>query len=349
MYSGEVELMKMICSKCGKRFDGEEHLYICPKCNHYHSQTGVHGRKRETTPASSLKDKKSKISDPFKDKKKTSDIFERKKDSKALFTDAKKNNPLEGSVKSKIKDKLENVNVMELIDDLIPDDTPDSVSNEESEFIETLNGEQKVYTAVPSKKPESTFEPESVLKKIGLAICIIIGFITAIGSTIGDFDDWSDDGDSWNSGWSTYTNEVEYGESMYFDGFSVDVCNVGSPYVDGLECPDGYKLVQIDYTAECDVEEDSVMGSVSLICDSTWGDALYEENLSDDEKIQQALIDSGFSYEVIMSGEHYWIFKVPEDTYEATLEVTSFIAYDEVGVDSAHYQDETMEMQIELD
>ena len=33
--------MKITCAKCGKRFNGEEHMYICPKCNHYHSQVGI--------------------------------------------------------------------------------------------------------------------------------------------------------------------------------------------------------------------------------------------------------------------------------------------------------------------
>lgn len=37
--------MKTSCEKCGKIFNMEEHLYICPKCNHYHSQIR-HGRKR---------------------------------------------------------------------------------------------------------------------------------------------------------------------------------------------------------------------------------------------------------------------------------------------------------------
>lgn len=36
--------MKASCEKCGKIFDMEENLYICPKCNHYHSQV-KHGRK----------------------------------------------------------------------------------------------------------------------------------------------------------------------------------------------------------------------------------------------------------------------------------------------------------------
>lgn len=36
--------MKASCEKCGKIFDMEEHLYICPKCNHYHSQV-IHARK----------------------------------------------------------------------------------------------------------------------------------------------------------------------------------------------------------------------------------------------------------------------------------------------------------------
>ncbi len=30
--------MKEPCEKCGKRFDMEECMYICPSCGHYHSQ-----------------------------------------------------------------------------------------------------------------------------------------------------------------------------------------------------------------------------------------------------------------------------------------------------------------------
>ena len=333
-------MMKMICSKCGKRFDGEEHLYICPKCNHYHSQTGVHSKARASEDDSN----------PLYEKAGKPDLFKEKGNSGSLLKKSQGKNPLEGGVKNKIKDKLENVNVMELIDDLIPDeDTPDSASNEEDEFIETLNGEQKVYTAVPPKKSESTFEPESVLKKIGLALCIIIGFITAIGSAIGDFDDWSDDGDSWDSGWSTYTNEVEYGETMEFDGFSMDICNIGPPYVDGLECLDGYKLVQVDYTSECYIDEDDVMADAALICEGTWCGTLYEDDLSEDEEIQQKLTDSGFSYEAYVSGEHYWIFAVPEDAYEATLEITSYTDDDPDDWNSSYNQDETIEMPIELE
>lgn len=41
--------MKQSCEKCGKIFNMEEHLYICPKCNHYHSQV-KYGRKPNYTP-----------------------------------------------------------------------------------------------------------------------------------------------------------------------------------------------------------------------------------------------------------------------------------------------------------
>ena len=37
--------MKISCAKCGKRFDADQYMYICPKCNHYHSQTGKHGNR----------------------------------------------------------------------------------------------------------------------------------------------------------------------------------------------------------------------------------------------------------------------------------------------------------------
>lgn len=39
--------MKITCTKCGKRFNGEENLYICPKCNHYHSQVRTRSKMTE--------------------------------------------------------------------------------------------------------------------------------------------------------------------------------------------------------------------------------------------------------------------------------------------------------------
>ncbi len=326
--------MKITCKKCGKRFDGEEHLYICPKCNHYHSQVGARGKSVDTVSASNLYDKKS-VKDPFKEKK--------------------NHNPLEGSVKNKIKDKLEGVNVLEMIDDLIPDDT---LQEDEQEFIQTLNGDKKVYTAVTEKKSESTESTGEIMKKIGTGLSIVIGFIIFISSVVGDFDLGSDDS-SWDDEWgSSYTEElqVDYGQPMEFETFTVNVGKVSEPEFDGLEAEDGWKLVQVNFETESpyEYEDGDVWTEVSLVTlydEESYYDeqdffAVYESDIASDNATEKELREAGLVVEAHYSGKYFCIFEIPEDTDNFELKVTSFVPEDE---DSWNYeQHECFRMPIEL-
>lgn len=286
--------MKINCSKCGKRFDADQYMYICPKCNHYHSQVGV----RSKMTASVL---------PAK-----TDIFEEK-----------------------------------------PNDTAD----EGSEFIQTLNGDQKVYTAVLPKKSESTFDPGSVLKKIGLGICIVIGFVMFIGSTIADFDSWSDDSGSWGDGWDTYSTEEEvtYGSPMEFEDFTVNVGDVTELTDENLDVNEGWKLVKVSfetdsiYTAE---DEDLFTDVVMLHSygdDSNWTEdgyyALYEDEVTNERKVEEQLAEDGLVTEAHYSGSYFWVFEIPENAEEVKLKVTTYVPDGEWG---SYSQDEAITMPLEL-
>lgn len=289
--------MKITCTKCGKKFDAEKHLYICPKCNHYHSQVGASGRSREFIPAPNLIDKKSST-----------------------------------------------------------DDT--------SEFIKTVNGDQTVYTAVSEakKKDEEDFVdfsgPGTFLKKLAVALCIIIGFIVFISNTLSDYDVWSDD-DSWDSGWNdTYTEdiEVQYGEPMNFETFTVNVQKIGEPVIDGLKAEDGYKLVQINFETDSQYDYDSWDIATDVALELSNGEewdypqdiyyALYEDEIASNRYEAVELENAGLVAEAHFSGEHFCIFEIPEDVHDVELSITSFLADDE---DAWSYtQDECFRMPIEL-
>ena len=297
--------MKITCAKCGKRFDAEDHLYICPKCNHYHSQTGTHGYSRQS--ASML-------------------------------------------------DVLENIVIGNDAPDGITDDKPE----EETEFIQTLNGDQRVYTAqkkTQEKDSDAFSDAGSILKKIGLALCIIIGFIMFISSTLSEYDVWSDDSESWDSGWGDYfaENVVDYGTPMEFDTFTVNVEDVCEPEIDGLEAEDGWKLVQVNFTTESPYgyEDESISTDLTLlkqIYDDGYIEdgypVLYEDDITYSTALQKQLRDAGLVMEAHYSGNYFCIFEIPEDTDEVTLEIASYTADSD---DNTSYTfDESFKMPIEL-
>ena len=342
--------MKITCSKCGKRFDAEDHLYICPKCNHYHSQTGTHGHSRETVSASNLFDKTSSTSDLFKEKKTTSDLLSGSSKTKDVFKEKK--NSLDGSVKNKLKDKLEGVNVMDALEDIIVGDYSSDNSNDDTpEFIQTLNGDQRVYTARKKTEEESSDffgDVNSVGKKIGLAVCIIVGFIMLISSTIGEFDEWSDDENSWNSGWeSSYTEDIEvaYGEPMEFETFTVNVTGVGDPDVNGLKPSDNKKFVQVDFSSDQTVDDESIDSEVMLEIDGREYYALYEDDITNKVNLQNELWESGLDTYAHYNMDGYWIFEIPESAEAADLIISSYIIEDG---DSSWYSELILDEQIRM-
>ena len=284
--------MKITCTKCGKRFDAEDHLYICPKCNHYHSQTGKHG----------------------------------------------------------------SVNVLDVIDELIPDDTLD----EEPEFIKTVDGEQTIYTARRNDMEEnkSFFSKGITFRKIRLAVCIIVGFIMIISSNIGEFDEWGESG-SGDSDWGyTYTEEMEvdFGDPMDFETFTVNINEVCEPQVDGLKADDGFKLVQINFNTESSYEYESWDISTEVSLELYNGEqydypqdvyyALYKDEVSSDRPVEEEMKDAGLVAEAHYSGEYFWIFEIPEDVSNVKLNITSYTADDEDGW--SYTQDECIKMPVEL-
>lgn len=181
--------MKITCLKCGKRFDAEEHMYICPKCNQYHSQIGS---------GSNLN-----------------------RDEKTVKKYRWETDPIElADEENFFKRRQKETEIASLDPPTYPKSEMQDV--EEPDFIETLGGLQP--NGAESKPEESDFfsDVSSVGKKIALAICIIAGFIIFIGSTIIDSGVWSDDPDSLDSGWgSSYNEEIEvdYGNPMDFETF----------------------------------------------------------------------------------------------------------------------------------
>lgn len=318
--------MKITCAKCGKRFNGEEHMYICPKCNHYHSQVGigaVHG------------------------------TAEKQVKKYRWETDPIELDDEENFFKRKHKETE--------IASLDPPTYPKSEMPDEEEpgFIETLDGLQP--NGIENKVEESDFfsDVSSVGKKIRLAIYIIVGFVMLIGSTIGNFGFWSDDSDSWDSDWgSSYTEEivVDYGDPMEFESFTVNVGEVHEPEFDGLEAEDGWKLVQVNFETESPYEYESgdIWTEVYLMHAYEDGSsytedgycAVYEDELTSDRLVEKELREAGLVIEAHYSGEYFCIFEIPEEVEDVDLKITSLIPEEE---DSWSYEEhESIRMPLEL-
>lgn len=298
--------MKIQCSNCGKRFNAEQHMYICPKCNHYHSQVG---------------------------------------------TDAG-----HGTTEKPVKKYRWETDPIEL------DDTP----NEEPEFIQTVNGEQTVYTARKKTEESSAdvgnLELGKILKKIWMGLCIVGGCIIFIAGPFADMLDigaWSDDSESRDSDWwSSYNEEivVDYGNPMEFEAFTVNVGKVGKPVLDGLKAEDGWKLVQVNFETESPYEYESGDIATDVILELSNGEewdypqdvyyALYEDEVASERSVEKELNEAGLVVEAHYSGEYFWIFEIPEDVHDVELKITSFISDDEE--DWSYTQDETFRMQLEL-
>ena len=316
--------MKINCSKCGKRFDADQYMYICPKCNHYHSQLGG---------SSNL----NKAEKPVKKYRWETDPIELA-DEENYFKRRQKETEI-ASLDPPTYPRSEMKNV------------------EEPDFIETLGGLQT--NGAESKPEENDFfsDVSSVGKKIGLAVCIIIGFVMFIGSTIADFDSWSDDSGSWGDGWDTYSTEEEvpYGSPMEFEDFTVNVGDVTELTDENLDVNEGWKLVKVSfetdsiYTAE---DEDLFTDVVMLHSygdDSNWTEdgyyALYEDEVTNERKVEEQLAEDGLVTEAHYSGSYFWVFEIPENAEEVKLKVTTYVPDGEWG---SYSQDEAITMPVEL-
>jgi len=317
--------MKITCSKCGKRFNAEQHMYICPKCNHYHSQVGTdagHGTTEK----------------PVKKYRWETDPIEL--DDEENFFKRKRKETEIASLDPPTYPKSE-----------MPDE-------EEPGFIETLDGLQP--NGIENKVEESDFfsDVSSVGKKIRLAIYIIVGFAMLIGSTIGNFGFWSDEPDSLGSDWDgSYMEEtVAYGDPMEFETFTVNVEGVSEPEFDGLEAEEGFKLVQVNFETESPYEYESGDIATDVILELSNGEewdypqdvyyALYEDEVASERSVEKELNKAGLVVEAHYSGEYFWIFEIPEDVHDVELKITSFISDDEE--DWSYTQDETFRMPLEL-
>lgn len=325
VYSKEGRIMKITCSKCGKRFNAEQHMYICPKCNHYHSQVGTdagHGTTEK----------------PVKKYRWETDPIEL--DDEENFFKRKRKETEIASLDPPTYPKSE-----------MPDE-------EEPDFIETLDGLQP--NGIENKVEESDFfsDVSSVGKKIRLAIYIIVGFAMLIGSTIGDFGFWSDEPDSWDGGWDgSYMEEtVDYGDPMEFETFTVNVEGVSEPKFDGLEAEEGFKLVQVNFKTESpyEYETEDIITDVYLMHSYEEGSsytedgycASYEDEIASDRSTKKELKNAGLVIEAHYSGEYFCIFEIPEEVEDVDLKITSFIPEED---DSWSYaQDECFKMPLEL-
>jgi hypothetical protein len=179
-----------------------------------------------------------------------------------------------------------------------------------------------------------------------------------ISSTLGEFDEWSGDDSSWSEGWGdTYTEEeVEFGDPMCFETFTVNVGEVSEPEFDGLKAEPGWKLVQVNFTTESPYgyEDESMSTDFTLWYgyEDDFGytedgyDALFEDDITDDISLQNKLRDSGLVVEAHYSGNYFCIFEIPEEIDDVTFEITSFKSYSNSN-DSYTY-DESIRMPIEL-
>lgn len=319
--------MKINCVKCGKRFDAEKHMYICPKCNHYHSQVGAHrAAAGEKSVIEKYKKEESKKSNPLEGGNKTEKTAKKRKWQREDIPEYEKR-----------------ASLSDIIDEFVCDDG-------EAEQAETLNGNL-------FEEPEKNYQPTAfddasdVFKKIRNIVTAAIAIIMLISMVVSAGDDFMGDHnydeDDWSyNGYSYY--EVDYGEPMDFKTFTVNVGAIGEPDIAGLKCSNGCKLIQIDYYTEEHVEDDSVDSDVALIYEGEWYYALYEDELSKKSVLQDELWDAGLQTVAHGKGDHIWIFEVPEDADCAELEVTSYVSDDPNGWAASYEQDEQYIMQIEL-
>ena len=272
--------MKITCTKCGKRFDAEDHLYICPKCNHYHSQTGAHGHSRETISSSNL--------------------FEKKSDTTDLFS----------------------------VGDYKSDDTND----DQPEFIQTLNGEQKVYTAVNKKANRETEYNDlgTTLRKtskvLSIILCVAI-FLSTIITGMLDRIDFSGFDDSTDTEYEIFISEN--GTLMEFDTFEVKAEKADELISYDMIPSDGMKFLQVNYETFVYEEADWLDTSVTVSdVKNSYTDyyPLYSDEISGISNHEQKAFDNaGLNQYAHMEGTGFWIFEIPEDTESVYLNISTLV------------------------
>ncbi len=319
--------MKITCTKCGKRFDPDKHMNICPKCNHYHSQVGNYSNNISEKPVKKYRWETDPIElddeeNFFKRRQKTTEIAS-----------------------------------------LDPPTYPKSeMSNtDEPDHIETLDGSQP--NGVEDKPEESDFflNVSSIGRKLRLAVCIVIGFVLLIGGTAYDFINDNDKSDMWGEEWETSDDgyysyedvEVPHGTPMKFDTFTVFVGDVCVPEYDDLKAAEGYKLIQINFDTESTYgyEDGNIWTDVQLFYDcknisgSTY--ACYEDELTNKGSLRNQLHDDGLVAEAQYSGSYFWIFEVPDEVEEFDLSIMSYIPEGNNSWDD-YVQDECFTMPLEI-
>lgn len=245
--------MKQSCEKCGKIFNMEEHLYICPKCNHYHSQV-KYGIKTNSTPApmprqqETLKNLKSEVMDA---------IYDDGSNKRNIFDSFKKKNPIKKSQKA--------------------------------------------------------------VSKIITAIIIVIMCILFIGTPAMELlDDFE---------FQTTENSVETevvcrpvleNGSMNFGDISVKPQKADQLTVAGLEAPEGWKFVQVNFTTTYDDYNWDKTIKVYMEYEGQFYKALSPYDV-DDAALEEELEDTGLDTTPVYLDEGYFLFLVPENAQAGEL------------------------------
>lgn len=286
--------MKMTCAKCGKRFDAEGCMYICPKCNHYHSQVGVRGKE--------WRQEKTEDKPFFSVTRPEVGTFEAGSEEPASAADNQGGGFFESADDGFLAENLKKLAA-----------NPD-----------------KYGSGPEAAKKVIAVCIGAIL--LALALGSVVSGLFSTGSWEDEYYDDYDDyyfgeeiyeispGDTMDYG-DFVTHVTDYGET-----------DIEGAYDPVYGCK--YVTVSFDTYSPYDISNewdyDNTYTDVVLKADGEYFYSLYPEDLAIEDRDIRDLEESGMCAEVQYNGSWYCVFEVPEDATEFELIVTSWTS-DEIS------------------